>query len=57
MSAPKPRATSYSDAEQEFFGAGNESRQTEPVETFSDLDEGYRPQSFWRRLFGRSSRR
>ncbi len=40
--------------EEEFFRAGTvKSESIETVETFADLDEGYRPTTLWRRLFGR----
>ena len=55
MSNSRPRAHSYSEVEEEFFRAGAEPGHDEPVETFADLDEGYRPVSLWRRLFGRST--
>ncbi|MEO8704751.1 MAG: hypothetical protein ABI867_32140 [Kofleriaceae bacterium] len=36
-----------------FFAAGEE--KTERVETFADLDEGFRRPSVWQRLFARKA--
>ncbi len=38
--------------EEEFFQHGNRTETTQPIETFADLDEGYRPLTLWQRLFG-----
>jgi len=47
-------ARSFSLEEEEFFRVGTvQSESVETPETFADLDEGYRPPSLWRRLFGR----
>ena len=44
----------FSDDEEEFFRAGHESTTAgPPAESFSDLDDGYQPQSFWDRMLGR----
>ena len=48
-------ARSFSLVEEEFFRAGtirSEAAESS-VEDFADLDEGYRPPSLWRRMFGR----
>ncbi|MEZ4366153.1 MAG: hypothetical protein R2939_07675 [Kofleriaceae bacterium] len=42
----------YSDLEEAFFAAGSSPEPTEQVERFEDLDEGYQPVGFWRRLLG-----
>ena len=47
----------FSEAEEEFFRAGEAADPADPVDTFADLDEGPRPVSLWRRLFARGSRR
>jgi len=52
-------AVAFSDTEEEFFKKGPK---TEPVvkveiETFEDLDEGYEPQGFWDRVFGRKPKK
>ncbi|MBS1123871.1 MAG: hypothetical protein H6Q90_6099 [Deltaproteobacteria bacterium] len=52
MSDPKT-LKGLSDAEEAFFRAGIAATKPEPVETFADLDEGYRPRSLLRRLFSR----
>ncbi|MBS1120835.1 MAG: hypothetical protein H6Q90_3063 [Deltaproteobacteria bacterium] len=44
----------FSLVEEEFFRAGaSRTESNAPQESFADLDEGYRPTSLWRRLFGR----
>jgi hypothetical protein len=44
----------FSLVEEEFFRAGAvRSESISQPESFEDLDEGYRPTTFWRRLFGR----
>ena len=53
MSEPSSRVVAFTDAEEEFFRAGATVGEPEPVETFSDLEEGYRPPKLLRRLFGR----
>ena len=53
MSEPKPSVVAFTDAEEEFFRAGSTMGDPEPVDTFGDLDEDYRPKKLWRRLFGR----
>ncbi len=45
-------AAAFSDDEEEFFRAGQESA-APPAESFSDLDDGYQPQSFWQRVLGK----
>ncbi len=52
MSDPKT-LKGLSDVEEAFFRAGIAATRPEPVETFADLDEGYRPRSLLRRLFTR----
>ncbi len=53
-------AVAFSDAEEAFFRAGTEKpstariEHTAPVETFDDLDEGYKPLGFWDRLRGKN---
>lgn len=42
----------FSMDEEEFFQDGDRTEATQPVETFADLDEGYRPLTLWQRLFG-----
>lgn len=42
----------YSAVEEDFFRAGASISETEEVERFEDLDEGYQPVGFWQRLFG-----
>ena len=49
-------ASSFSLMEEEFFRAGTLLEPSTP-ESFADLDDGYRPASFWRRLFGFASNR
>ena len=49
-------ARSFSHVEEEFFRDGNRRDVTEPIETFSDLDEGYQPVTIWQRLFGKKAR-
>lgn len=52
-------AVAFSEAEEAFFRAGTEKpaaarvEHTAPVETFDDLDEGYKPLGFWDRLRGK----
>ncbi len=49
-------ATHFSDDEEAFFNAGKDfdkSKPFRPVESFDDLDEGYKPQSFWERFRGK----
>jgi hypothetical protein len=45
-------AAAFSDDEEEFFRAGHETA-APPAESFSDLDDGYQPQSFWQRVLGK----
>ena len=45
--------SSFSDDEEAFFRAGQEPTSGAPAESFSDLDDGYQPQSFWDRVLGR----
>jgi hypothetical protein len=52
-SPARSRATShprFSAAEEAFFAEGKEIA-TREDDSFDDLDEGYLPQGFWRRLF------
>ena len=53
MKASRDSVRSFTATEREFFEAGNRTETTEPIETFADLDEGYRPVSVWQRLFGK----
>jgi hypothetical protein len=49
-------ATKFSEADEAFFRAGHEREAvvvTPVIESFDDLDEGYRPVGFWERLRGR----
>ena len=49
-------ARAFSLIEEEFFRAGAvRSESIEKVDMFEDLDEGYRPTTVWRRLFGRKA--
>ncbi|MBA2542757.1 MAG: hypothetical protein H0V17_24140 [Deltaproteobacteria bacterium] len=56
MTKPRDSARSISLVEEEFFQNGNRPDPTEPIETFSDLDEGYQRQSLWQRLLGKKQR-
>ena len=56
MTTPRDSARSISVVEEEFFRAGNEIENTQPIETFADLDEGYRPVTICQRLFGKKPR-
>jgi hypothetical protein len=56
MPSNRDSARSFSVVEEEFFRHGERRDVTEPVETFADLDEGYRPVSIWQRIFGKKSR-
>jgi hypothetical protein len=56
MTTPRDNARSIPLVEEEFFRAGNETETTQPIETFADLDEGYRPVTIWQRLFGKKPR-
>lgn len=54
-------AAAFSEAEEAFFRAGHDpGREPTPtaphVESFADLDEGYRPVGFWDRLRGKRAR-
>ena len=59
VSDVRKNAVAFSEAEEAFFRAGSERPSTPkiettgPVETFDDLDEGYRPVGFWDRLRGK----
>lgn len=53
MKASRDSVRSFTAIEEEFFEAGQRSEPTQPVETFSDLDEGYKPLTLWQRLFGK----
>lgn len=51
-------AAVFSEAEEAFFRAGHDKHvDAPPTESFSDLDEGYRPLGFWDRLRGKRSKR
>jgi hypothetical protein len=59
--AARSDAAAFSEAEEAFFRAGHDhSREPAPtaphVESFADLDEGYRPVGFWDRLRGKRPR-
>jgi hypothetical protein len=56
MSSNRDSARSFSHVEEEFFRDGNRRDAVEPVETFADLDEGYRPVTIWQRMFGKKPR-
>ena len=45
-------AAAFSDDEEEFFRAGQEPTAA-PADSFSDLDDGYQPQTFWQRVLGK----
>jgi hypothetical protein len=53
-------AVAFNDVEEAFFRAGHEKEAVAApvpvVESFDDLDEGYRPVGFWDRLRGKASR-
>jgi hypothetical protein len=53
-------AVAFSEAEEAFFRHADAPppvpAQAHKVETFEDLDEGYEPQKFWDRVFGRTKR-
>jgi hypothetical protein len=53
MKASRESARSFSVVEEEFFAGSAQVETTQPIETFADLDEGYRPVSLWQRLFGK----
>jgi len=44
---------SFSQTDEEFFRDGARTEPAEPIETFADLDEGYRPLTLWQRLIGK----
>jgi hypothetical protein len=48
-------AHAFTEVEEEFFRAGSALSQPQPVETFNDLDDGYRPTPLLRRLFARKA--
>jgi hypothetical protein len=53
MTDAKRHSMSFTAVEEEFFRAGAAmSESSEPVDTFSDLEQAPRP-SFWQRVFGR----
>lgn len=56
MTASRDSARSFSATDEEFFRDGNRTETTQPIETFADLDEGFRPLSIWQRLLGRKQR-
>lgn len=56
MTSPRDSARSFSLTEEAFFRDGNQTETTQPIETFEDLDEGYRPVTLWQRLFGKKSK-
>lgn len=48
-----PGQGAFTEDEEEFFRKGVHLAESQPpVESFDDLDRGYRPQGFWQRLFG-----
>lgn len=50
----QPRAAQvigFTEAEEAFFRAGTTEPEPSPTESFDDLDEGYRPIGWLRRLF------
>ena len=53
MKASRDSVRTFTATEEEFFEAGQRSETTQPIETFSDLDEGYKPLSLWQRLLGK----
>ncbi len=53
MTKARESARSFTVEETAFFREGERVETTQPIETFTDLDEGYRPLSFWQRLFGK----
>ena len=57
MIAARSDAAAFSETEEAFFREGHAKDVAAPppvVESFEDLDEGYRPLGFWDRLRGRS---
>jgi len=46
-------ARSFTLQEEAFFRDGERHETTQPIETFTDLDEGYQPRTLWQRLIGR----
>jgi len=46
-------ARSFTFEEEQFFRDGERVESTQPIETFADLDAGYRPPSLWERLLGK----
>ena len=46
------RHEAFSDDEEAFFDAGA-AHVAPPAESFTDLDDGYRPRTFWQRLFNK----
>jgi len=59
--AARSDVAAFSEVEEAFFRAGHEKEAAVAappvVESFDDLDEGYRPVGFWDRLRGRSARK
>ena len=56
VAAVRGDVTAFTDDEEAFFKAGSTTNAVprEPVdETFEDLDEGYKPLSFWDRVMGK----
>lgn len=53
MKASRDSVRSFTATEEEFFAAGNRAENTQPMETFADLDDGYKPVTIWQRLFGK----
>jgi hypothetical protein len=51
-----PEPSPFTETEEEFFRAGSAMSNEQPIESFSDLDEGYRRPSLWQRLFKTTSR-
>jgi hypothetical protein len=51
--AAHAHAAHFTDDEEAFFKDGHRDHAAPPAESFADLDEGYRPPTFWDRLLGR----
>jgi hypothetical protein len=53
--ASRDSVRSFSNAEEDFFRSGEQAtvEPPGPIESFSDLDEGYQRPTLWQRLFGK----
>jgi hypothetical protein len=51
--ASRDSVRSFSNAEEDFFRSGEQAEPVEPIENFTDLDEGYQRPTLWQRLFGK----